>query len=458
MAKPRRVEGHPPKAEVAAVAAENQSERGWNPPPKLSRVSAGVLVTVVAVINLPLIHYHLFRGPPKATVAFPFSDDYSNPATIPTSYFSTGGFWRVVGGELLSPGVKNNPLWLLSTLPRDVIVEFDARCETPGGDIRAEIFGDGTDHGSGYVLIFGGWNNSRSVLARLDENAPVKAGKDDTRERIIIESSVARVTPGQKYHWTIQRTGSALVWSIDGHELLRMDDPNPLSGKGHDRFGLSTFESQVYFDNLVVRSADSAAASPTTPPQLLAIDSSFSDSFDRQDLGSDWLATNPTGTSLSGGSLQVEFLHNRPVWLQRALPLNAVVEFDAWSDSSAGDIKIELWGDGRSFYSGDLTRQYTASGYVFILGGWNNTVSAIARMNEHLPNQPTRRDFRVEPGRRYHWRIERKGGQFDWHVDGQPFLSFADTQPLAGDRNSFLGFSGWESRVHFDNLMVRAVK
>lgn len=457
MAKPHRAEGDPPKAEVAAVAAENPNEP-WKPPPKLSRVSAGILVAVVGLINLPLIHYYLFRGPPKATVAFPFADDYSNPATVSTNYFSTGGLWRVVAGELLSPGVKNNPLWLLSGLPRDVVVEFDARCETPGGDIRAEIFGDGTDHGSGYVLIFGGWNNSRSVLARLDENAPVKAGKDDGRERIVVGSSDARVIPGQKYHWKIQRTGSVLVWSIDGRELLRMDDPNPLSGKGHDRFGLSTFETQVYFDNLVVRSADSAAALPSTPSQPLAIDSSFSDSFGRQELGSDWLATNPTATSLSNGSLQVVLLHNRPVWLQRALPPNAVVEFDAWSESSAGDIKVELWGDGRSFYNGDLTKQYTASGYVFILGGWNNTASVIARINEHLPNQPTRQDFRVEPGRHYHWRIERKGGQVDWQVDGQPFLSFADTQPLAGDRNSFLGFSGWESRVHFDNLMIRAVK
>ena len=42
----------------------------------------------------------------------------------------------------------------------------------PEGDVRAELFGDGTDHGSGYVLVHGGWGNTLSVLARLAENAP----------------------------------------------------------------------------------------------------------------------------------------------------------------------------------------------------------------------------------------------------------------------------------------------
>jgi hypothetical protein len=43
-----------------------------------------------------------------------------------------------------------------------------------------------------------------------------------------------------------------LTWSIDGREFMRFDDPMPLKGKGHDRFGFSSWEAQLYFDNLTV--------------------------------------------------------------------------------------------------------------------------------------------------------------------------------------------------------------
>ena len=72
--------------------------------------------------------------------------------------------WRTVDGQLVCPGVKQNPLWLKAKLPQNVAVEFDARSQSPEGDIKVEIFGDGTDHASGYVLIHGGWNNTLSIL------------------------------------------------------------------------------------------------------------------------------------------------------------------------------------------------------------------------------------------------------------------------------------------------------
>ena len=60
---------------------------------------------------------------------------------------------------------------------------------------------------------------------------------------------------------------------------------------------------------------------------------------------------------------------------------------------------------------------------MFILGGWHNTISAIARMNEHGADRKTRKDFKVEKGKKYHFRIERRGGHIDWQVDGKPFFT-----------------------------------
>src|SRR6185369_15519917 len=127
---------------------------------------------IVLLANLPLIHYYLFRAQPEATVQVPFRDDYSDSSTVEKRYWTNGGLWRTVDGWLLSPGVRNNPLWLKAQLPRDVAVEFDVRSESPEGDIKCEIFGDGLNHASGYVLIHGGWNNSVSIIARRDEHAP----------------------------------------------------------------------------------------------------------------------------------------------------------------------------------------------------------------------------------------------------------------------------------------------
>jgi hypothetical protein len=217
-----------------------------------------VLTLAVLAVNFPIIHYYVFRARPETTVSLPYQDSFSDFSTVKAHYFSTGGDWRVVNGELLSPGVKNNPLWLKASLPADVAVEFDVRSESKEGDIKVEIFGDGVDHASGYVLIHGGWNNSLSIIARLDEHGRSLSTMQGLRlplkpdSRMRVEASPYRVEVGRTYHWRIERRGGRLNWLIDGQPFMVFDDPFPLRGKGHDRFGFSSWEAQLYFDNLTV--------------------------------------------------------------------------------------------------------------------------------------------------------------------------------------------------------------
>jgi hypothetical protein len=271
MAQPRRKDKEvldvPQGGEGAAVASE---ERPWAVPAKLGNVSKGVIVGLVVLFNVPLLHYFLFRAPMATTATVPYSDDFSSPDTVERNYFSTGGLWRVVNGELLSPGVKNNPLWLKASLPQNVAIEFDARSMSPEGDLKVEIFGNGSDHASGYVLIHGGWNNSLSIIARLDEHgaslkslmaeANRRGGNDlvttgvftpDTRMRV--EANPYRVEVGKTYHWRIERRDARITWFIDGAKFMEFEDPMPLVGKGHDRFGFSSWEAQLYFDNLKIQ-------------------------------------------------------------------------------------------------------------------------------------------------------------------------------------------------------------
>ncbi len=271
MAQPRRKDKETPDAPQAGGAAAVASEgQPWAVPAKLSNVSKGVIVGLVVLFNVPLMHYFLIRAPMATTATVPYSDDFSSPDTVERNYFSTGGLWRVVKGELLSPGVKNNPLWLKASLPQNVAVEFDVRSMSPEGDTKVEIFGDGSDHATGYVLIHGGWNNSLSIIARLDEHgaswnslqaeAKRRGGTDvlatgvftkDTRMRV--EANPFPVQVGKTYHWRIERRDARITWFIDGAKFMEFEDPIPLVGKGHDRFGFSSWEAQLFFDNLKIQ-------------------------------------------------------------------------------------------------------------------------------------------------------------------------------------------------------------
>ncbi|MBL9039252.1 MAG: hypothetical protein JNG84_12100, partial [Archangium sp.] len=185
MGQPKRKERETEAGETAE--ASSSSDATWVRPAPLSGLGLGVVLGLIALLNLPMLHYFLFRGRAEATAAVPYTNDFSDPASIDRDFFSTGGHWRLVNGELLAPGVKNNPLWLKAKLPQNVAVEFDVRSMSQEGDIKAEIFGDGSDHASGYVLIHGGWNNTQSVIARLDEHG---------QSLTLLEAEAARVTNG----------------------------------------------------------------------------------------------------------------------------------------------------------------------------------------------------------------------------------------------------------------------
>lgn len=275
MGQPKRKEKPTEPEGAVAPATEAPLPEAPARPAGLSPRGWGILGAVILLFNLPIIHYYLLRPRPAATVSIPYADSFSDPGTVERNYWATGGLWRVVNGELLSPGVKNNPLWLKAKLPENVAVELDVRSESREGDIKVEIFGDGSDHASGYVLIHGGWNNSISIIARRDEHGPslqrleqqaqqvavkkrlpsaglVETGvfKPDTRMRV--EANPYPVQIGRTYRWRIERRGGLLRWLIDGQLFMQFDDPFPLKGPSHDRFGFSSWEAQLYFDNLKV--------------------------------------------------------------------------------------------------------------------------------------------------------------------------------------------------------------
>src|SRR5688572_23120049 len=96
--------------------------------------------------------------------------------------------------------------------------------------------------------------------------------------------------------------------------------------------------------------------------------------------GADYSATADV-YRISGGVPNGGPSYNHPLWLRRQIPRDAVIEFDCWSNSDAGDIQVEAWGDGETHAKNK--GQYTSSGYVFVMGGWGNSKSILAEGNEH---------------------------------------------------------------------------
>lgn len=205
------------------------------------------------------------------------------------------------------------------------------------------------------------------------------------------------------------------------------------------------------------RPADAGPA-PAAGPVLTE---PFRDDFDRADLGADWNATS-SAWRVMDGRLCVQGARNHPAWLNRRLPVNARIEFDATSGSPDGDIKVEAWGDGRSYASG--TSYDDATSYLFILGGWKNRFHVLARQNEHaqnrqevrlIPGSEEPRTQQVVEGKSYHFEIERSDGQtVSFTVDDTPIHEFLDPAPLKGAGHEHFAFNDWDVPVCFDSLVV----
>lgn len=214
------------------------------------------------------------------------------------------------------------------------------------------------------------------------------------------------------------------------------------------------------------RGALSAASAAPAPGNTALgtgglIKTPFVDGFDRAELGPDWNVTSPAWR-IEDGRLCVSGARNHPAWLTRRLPTNARIEFDALSRSADGDLKVELWGDGKGFAK--ATSYTDASSYIAIFGGWKNQFHVLARIDEHAKDRPEVKldpnadDLRARPVRPqnlYHFKIERNDGKtVRWYVDDIEILSFSDKEPLKGAGHEHLGFNDWDVPACFDNLKI----
>jgi len=171
-----------------------------------------------------------------------FSDNFERLELGP-DWLAEGRAFRIESGQLATRATGNRGLWLRRALPRDVRIEFTVRAEGTAADIKLEVFGDGqaADSTSGYIVIFGGWSNTLNVIARRNENGA---------DRVI--GPARPIVKGQTYRMRIERRGRVIEAFADEGLLARLEDPAPLEGPGHQYFAFNGWQSDLYYDNLVI--------------------------------------------------------------------------------------------------------------------------------------------------------------------------------------------------------------
>jgi hypothetical protein len=196
---------------------------------------------------------------PGAPITAVYQDDFARAELGPDWNVLSPTRWRITGGRLCGRGAKNRGVWLLRRLPTNARIELDAIAESAEGDLKVELWGDGMTgatqvsytNATSYLLILGGWRNTKHVLARLDEHGEdrleldVEPNSDDERARPI--------SAGQPYRFSVERRdGRTLTWSVNGQEYFELTDPDPLAGEGHEHLGFNDWDAPVCFDNLKI--------------------------------------------------------------------------------------------------------------------------------------------------------------------------------------------------------------
>lgn len=162
-----------------------------------------------------------------------------------------GPEWAVLAGEasctdgalVLKAAADGDGHIVLTTAdcPGSVKMEFDGVLTGDQPCDMSPILNCGQEgHGSGYLLQFGGANNTKNRL-----RVARKIIKTTSRDTPLIE-------PGKKHHVVAVNEGGKVSLNVDGKPIFKYTDKQPLEGGIHSMVGFYTHGCTLTISNLVV--------------------------------------------------------------------------------------------------------------------------------------------------------------------------------------------------------------
>ena len=192
------------------------------------------------------------QGPPQAAPGTKAADgwtvvytgDFRRAGKLPAEWQVPSGEARIEAGALVLTGpadAEGQVVLLEPRMPGSVRIECVASLKgDPISDISPFLSADTSGYGSGYLFQFGGKGNTVNDLCRYDEH--LSATEKDT----------PLVKPGQKHRILAENDGGCLRLVIDGREVFRYTDAEPLKGPSHDRIGFYTWGCTLTIEQLTV--------------------------------------------------------------------------------------------------------------------------------------------------------------------------------------------------------------
>ncbi len=170
-------------------------------------------------------------------------EDFAKPDIL-SRWEVIGGHYEWKPGELRLYGGEPQLLLLRRDVPGDVRVEFTCRQEsTYLNDVGCFLGAVRTPNkkeipASGYELKYGGYSNTLNVLMKCNQR--------------LWSCPASPLVCGKTYRVVAERVGACLRMEVNGEEIFRVTDPDPLSGVDRTAVGLLGWMADTRFTRVRV--------------------------------------------------------------------------------------------------------------------------------------------------------------------------------------------------------------
>lgn len=198
--------------------------------------AAGVAATVTALV---------FTIGAAANAATLFSDDFNDGNA--SGWSTSGGTWAVVSGAYTQSGSSASAKALAGNTAWTTV--------TVAAKVRATTFGNSTSRGIGIAARAQSTSNFYALVL-TPTAVQIRKGATTT-----LASAPFSTATGTVYTLSLSATGSALVGSVNGAQLVSASDGSYATG----RIGLMANYTAGAFDDVVVSDAAGPSPSPSSP-------------------------------------------------------------------------------------------------------------------------------------------------------------------------------------------------